>query len=287
MISPSQPWWRSFNRGHWFVFVIASLAWLFDCLDQQFFNLSRGPAMESILADKSKITEYASYTTSFFMAGWAIGGLILGALGDRFGRARMLTVTILIYSIFTGLSSFANSYFTFCACMFLTGMGIGGVFGLSVALVADSIPDATRAPAWACFNRYRLGEISSADCSEWVSGLLGTRHLLPFHLLPWQATFLLGAAPAFLCVFILKQLKEPQKWIEARDAGLKAGIKFGSYGELLKHPTWSKHAWAGLGMCSAGIVGLWGLGKFLPSNPQIDSRRTFCRGAFDARSPGR
>ena len=62
-----------------FVFSVASLAWLFDCMDQQFFNLGRGAAMEQLLPDKSKVIEYGSYTTSVFLLGWATGGLIFGA----------------------------------------------------------------------------------------------------------------------------------------------------------------------------------------------------------------
>src|ERR1043165_5517681 len=78
----AQPWWRQFNRYHWSVFIVASLAWLFDCLDQQVFNLSRDGAVEDLLTNKSKAIEYAPYTTSVFLVGWAIGGLIFGALGD-------------------------------------------------------------------------------------------------------------------------------------------------------------------------------------------------------------
>src|SRR4051812_9075374 len=137
----SMPWWRTFTRHHWSIFVVASLAWLFDCLNQQIFNLSRDGAMEDLIADKAIRTEYASYTTSIFLVGWAIGGLIFGALGDRFGRARILAVSIFIYSICTGLSALSTSYLTFCACLFFTGLGVGGVFGLAVALLADSVPD--------------------------------------------------------------------------------------------------------------------------------------------------
>ena len=52
------PWWRDFNREHWFVFSIASLAWLFDCLDQQFFNLARDAAMEDLMPTKALANEY-------------------------------------------------------------------------------------------------------------------------------------------------------------------------------------------------------------------------------------
>ena len=258
------PWWRSFNRTHWFVFAVASLAWLFDCLDQQLFNLSRDGAVEDIFGDKAKALEYAPYTTSFFLMGWAIGGLIFGSLGDRFGRARMLAVTMLVYSICTGLSAFVTGFSGFCACLFLTGLGVGGVFGLSVALVADSVPDRSRAPALGLLQSLSSWGNIMAGLIGMGIGLLAARELLPWHLKAWQANFLVGAVPALLCVFVFQKLKEPEKWVLAKAEGAKKGIKFGSYGTLLKHPTWSRHAWLGLILCSAGIIGLWGIGNFHP-----------------------
>jgi len=258
------PWWRLLNRHHWLVFAVASLAWLFDCLDQQVFNLSRDGAVEDLLGDKSKAIELAAYTTSFFLTGWAIGGLIFGSLGDRFGRARILTVSLLIYSVCTGLSSFASSYFGFCGCVFFTGLGVGGVFGLSVALVADSVPDQSRAPALGMLQSLSSWGNIAAGLMGMSIGLLAANSLLPLGLKAWQTMFLAGAIPAFLCVFILARLREPEKWMAARAAGVKAGVKFGSYFSLLKHPTWSKHAWLGLILCSSGIVGLWGIGNFHP-----------------------
>jgi MFS family permease len=259
--SPAQPWWRSFNRQHWFVFMVASLAWLFDCLDQQFFNLARDGAMDQLLLDKAKATEYGSYTTSVFLIGWAIGGLIFGSLGDRFGRARILTFSVLLYSLCTGLSSFSTSFTDFCVYRFLTGLGVGGVFGLAVALVADSIPDHTRAPALGLLQSLSTWGNMIAALIGWAIGALV---IIPFGLKPWQLIFLVGAAPAFLCVFIMWKLKEPEKWVRARAEGAKRGIKFGSYANLLGHPKWSKHAWLGLILCCAGIVGLWGIGNFHP-----------------------
>jgi predicted MFS family arabinose efflux permease len=263
-ISPSQPWWRSFNREHWFVFSIASLAWLFDCLDQQFFNLARDAAMEDLMPTKALANEYGPYTTSVFLVGWAIGGLVFGALGDRYGRAKILSVCVLLYSVFTGLSSFSTGFLDFCVYRFLTGLGVGGVFGLAVALVADSVPDHTRAPALGLLQSLSTwGNILGGLCGMAV-GALAARHLLPFGLKSWQTLFLLGAVPAFLCVFILRRLPEPAKWVAAKAAGEKIGLKFGSYGNLLGHPKWRKHAWGGLILCLAGIVGLWGIGNFHP-----------------------
>ena len=259
-----QPWWRSFNRYHWNVFIVASLAWLFDCLDQQVFNLSRDGAVEDLLTNKTRAIEFAPYTTSFFLIGWAIGGLIFGALGDRCGRARMLAVTLFLYSVCTGLNAFATSFFGFCVCLFFTGLGVGGVFGLSVALVADSVPETGRAPALGLLQSLSSWGNITAGLIGMGIGLLAARQLLPFGLRPWQSMFLVGAVPALLCVFVFGRLKEPEKWIKAKAEGDIKGVKFGSYFALLRHPTWSRHAWLGLILCSAGIIGLWGIGNFHP-----------------------
>jgi MFS family permease len=265
MTAPSSaPWWRAFSRDHWFVFLVASLAWLFDCLDQQFFNLARDAAMEQLVADRAKAIEYGPYTTSIFLIGWAVGGLAFGALGDRFGRARILAVSVLLYSVFTGLSSFSTGFADFCVFRFLTGLGVGGVFGLAVALVADSVPDHTRAPALGLLQSLSTWGNIAAGLIGMGIGALAARRALPFGLEAWQALFLVGAAPAFLCVFIIRRLREPEKWVRARAEGAGRGIRFGSYARLLGHPVWARHAWLGLILCSAGIVGLWGIGNFHP-----------------------
>src|SRR5882762_2245265 len=212
MSSPTvPPWWRVLTREHWLVFGVASLAWLFDCLDQQIFNLARDGAMEALIPDKKLATEYGPYTTSVFLVGWAIGGLIFGALGDRYGRAKMLTWTIALYSVSTGLSSFSTGMFDFCAYRFLTGLGVGGVFGLAVALVADSVPDRARAPALGLLQSLSTWGNVTAAC---IGIGIGAMTVLPFGLKAWQMLFLVGALPALFSVFVLRQLKEPQRWID-------------------------------------------------------------------------
>jgi MFS family permease len=260
-VTPGTPWWRVFNREHWMVFSVATLAWLFDCLDQQLFNLARGGAMEELVG-RTNANVYGAYTVSVFLVGWATGGLIFGALGDRFGRAKMLTTCILLYSVCTGLSCLSTGFIDFCVYRFVTGLGVGGVFGLAVALVADSVPDQTRAPALGMLQALSaVGNIAAGFIGMGI-GALAT---LPFGLPPWKMMFLVGAFPAFLCVFVMARLKEPKKWVDARAAGIKSGVKFGSYAKLLGHPRWRRNAWFALIGCSAGIIGLWGIGNFHPT----------------------
>src|SRR5207302_7916304 len=124
-----------------------SLGWLFDCLDQQLFNLGRTPALTELLGgsvEKATVDRYAGYATSIFILGWATGGLFFGILGDRIGRAKTMLLTILLYSLFTGLSSFSVSFYDFSLYRFLTGLGVGGEFAVGVALVAEVMPDRAR-----------------------------------------------------------------------------------------------------------------------------------------------
>jgi MFS family permease len=99
------PWYRGLTRYHWFVLIVAALGWLFDCLDQQLFNLARKPAMETLLAtadaaaDPKAVDFFGGLSTCIFLAGWATGGLIFGVVGDRIGRAKTMMITILIYSL--------------------------------------------------------------------------------------------------------------------------------------------------------------------------------------------
>lgn len=265
----SGPWWRELTRYHWFVFAMASLAWLFDCLDQQLFIIARNPAIADLLKGSTSELqkEWGGNATAIFVAGWATGGLIFGAVGDRIGRAKTLAFTVLLYSVFTGLSAFSQSVYDFCVYRFLTGLGVGGVFGLSVALVADSLPDRARPHALGLLQSLSaVGNVTAgliAVLVGWiqVSAVMGgAKPAGDF----WKYLFWIGAAPAFLCVFIQIRLKEPEKWVKAREEGRKTGARFGSYASLFGEARWRKPALLGMLLCVAGVVGLWGVGFFSP-----------------------
>lgn len=262
-IDSSTPWFKQLTKYHWFVFLMASLAWLFDCLDQQLFLLARNSAMKALLPPGMDPIKYGGYATSIFVAGWATGGLIFGAVGDRIGRAKTLTLTVLIYSVCTGLSAFSKGWIDFASYRFLTGLGVGGVFGLAVALVADTLPDTARAGALGSLQALSaVGNITAGLVSMYMGSLEAAKTIEPGTA--WKYMFLVGAAPAFLCVFIQIRLKEPEKWVKAREAGKAAGVKFGSYSALLGDVRWRKSALLGMLLCVAGVIGLWGIGFFSP-----------------------
>src|SRR3954471_8174770 len=149
MVKERYRWTHELSSYHWFVLLVASAAWFFDCLDQRLFTLARNPALTSLMKGSSplEVAAFGKDVTAWFLIGWGIGGMVFGALGDRYGRARMLNLTVLIYSAFTGLTFFSHSKFDFALFRFLTGLGVGGVFGLAVALIAETVPSGARVQA--------------------------------------------------------------------------------------------------------------------------------------------
>jgi len=259
-------WWSYLTPYHWFVFAMAALAWLFDCLDQQIFLLFRQSALQNLMpegTDPTTIKTFGGYATSIFVVGWATGGLIFGSLGDKFGRAKMLTVTVLLYSVFTGLSALSTGWLDFAIYRFITGLGVGGVFGLAVALIADTLPDNARTGALGVLQALSaVGNITAGLISMGMGKLMSTGTITSDQ--SWKYAFLLGSIPAFLCVFIQLRLKEPEKWVKAHAASKAGGKAMGSYRSLLGEARWRKPALLGMMLCISGVIGLWGIGFFSP-----------------------
>ena len=148
--SESRRWYRQLNGYHWLVLVVCTLAWLFDCLNQQIFNLTRKPAMADLLRvapGDPTVARYGGLSTSMLLIGWATGGIFFGVLGDRIGRVKTLVFMILAYSVSTGLCGLARGPWDYIFFCFITGVGAGGIFPVGCTLVAESLPDRTRSQA--------------------------------------------------------------------------------------------------------------------------------------------
>jgi MFS family permease len=244
------------------VLGICSLAWMFDCMGQQFFALGRQPAISALLHARAGdamaarlIAEYAGYATSAFMVGWAIGGVFFGVLGDRIGRVKTLAITVLCYSLFTGLSALSVGIADFILYRLITGLGVGGMFAAGVALVAETMPDTARPFALGWLQSFSMiGNMTAAlagmalgGLQQW--GIVGSA---------WRWMFVIGGLPAFLCLWIMRRLKEPEQWRKASHSA----TKLGSMDELFSNARWRRNAIVGFLLAFSGVVGLWGIGYF-------------------------
>jgi MFS family permease len=270
---PGKPWWRELNRYHWFVLIVATLGWMFDTMDQQLFNIARRPAMRALVAPDD-VTEYSGYATTIFLIGWGTGGIGFGILGDLVGRARSMIYTILLYSLFTGLSSFSVGFWDFAFYRFLTGLGVGGQFAVGVSLVAEEMPERARPFALGLLQALSaVGNITAA-----LAGL-GLAFLARGGVIEesWRVMFLIGTVPALLVLLIMRRLKEPERWTKlAAEKSMRERV--GAYwSELFHDPRWVRNAVVGLILASSGIIGLWAIGFF-----SIDLQRAIFRTRLEA-----
>jgi MFS family permease len=268
MTEKRQRWTHGLTAYHWFVFLVASAAWFFDCLDQRLFTLARIPALTTLMPKDTPVGQIQAVgkeVTAVFLIGWGIGGLVFGALGDRYGRARMLTTTVLIYSIFTGLTYFSKYYWDFAICRFLTGLGVGGVFGLAVSLIAETLPDSSRTGALGMLQVLStIGNIAAGLINSYI-GSLQARDLIRPSGEGWRYMFLIGAVPALLVIATGTYLREPERWLRAKAEGkLPTGNIFGPYQGLLADSRWRRNLIIGALLASTGVVGLWAIGEYAP-----------------------
>ena len=277
---------RDLRGYHWFVFAVAAIAWMADCMDQQLFNLARVMSITDLLggpaADRDQVTTWAGRSTSVFLVGWATGGLVFGMYGDRIGRVRTLTYTILLYSIFTGLSALSQGPYDYCLYRFLTGLGVGGVFAAAVALIAETMPANARPFALGLMQACSAFGNCTAALLFIALGLLELDgHLDPLKsvgLSAWRVLFLIGIVPAVLVVFIQRRLKEPESWVQAKAAAAAGtGKRLGSYGDLFGGGWVTRHALLGMLLAFVGVVGLWGIAFFAVDLQQTIFRPTFAR----------
>ncbi len=266
-------WYHELNRYHWFVLAVCTLGWLFDCGDQQLFNLARKPAVTELLQASPGdeiVAAWSGYATSIMLIGWATGGIIFGIMGDRIGRAKTMVWTILFYSVFTGLCGFSQTIWDFMFLRFMTGLGVGGQFAVGVSLVAEVMPDRARAPALGMLQAFSaLGNVTAAMVALTLGQMAMTGAI---EQSPWRWMFAVGVLPALLAVVVIRKLKEPERWQQSVAVDEEHKKKAGSLRELFGTPRWRKNVIVGMILASSGVIGLWGIGFF-----SIDLNRSIFR----------
>jgi MFS family permease len=208
--------------------------------------------MLRLISGDLKLTqaEGASLVTATLI-GAVIGGIVFGMLSDRLGRVRILTWTIVVFAVFTGLCALSQGYWDLLAYRTIAGVGLGGEFGIGMALVAEAWPASKRARA------------SSYVGLGWQAGVLAAAILTPM-LLPvigWRGMFAIGIFPAVAAYFIRRGLHEPEVFVEhvAETHGKS------SLGLLVADARTAKISLGMIILCSVQNFGYYGVMIWLPS----------------------
>jgi len=163
-----------------------------------------GFMLPSISTSLGLSSTQAGSLVTWTLIGAVLGGLIFGAMSDHFGRIRVLTWTILIFAVFTGLCAFAQGYADLLAYRTIAGIGLGGEFGIGMALASEAWPAAKR------------GRVCAYVGLGWQAGVLLAAVLTPA-LLPvvgWRGMFLVGLLPAVVAFIVRRTLDEPEIFVK-------------------------------------------------------------------------
>ena len=204
---------QALTRGQWLALVAAFLGWMFCGVEQGLFPIVARPALQDLLggaADETLVAAWNGRIVACFLLGAAAGGLAFGWLGDRIGRVRAMTLSILTYSLFTGCKYFAAAAWQVAALRFAASLGMGGQWALGVALVMECWPERHR-PVLA-------GVIgASANVGFLLIAIVGV--CFPATRESWRWMMLVGAAPALLAAFVAFAVPESQRWKASVSAG--------------------------------------------------------------------
>ena len=205
-----------------------------------------------IAADLHLSTAQSGSLVTWTLIGAVAGGLIFGALADRYGRVRVLTWTILLFAVFTGLCAVAQGYWDLLAYRTIAGIGLGGEFGIGMALAAE---------AWPAKHRAR---VSSYVALGWQTGVLGAALLTPL-LLPhigWRGMFLIGVIPAVVAWVIRNKLHEPEVFVRRPVA---KGSKLKAFKLLVKDGRTARTSLGIVTLCGVQNFGYYGIMIWMPS----------------------
>jgi benzoate transport len=187
-------------RSHALPALVASvLGYAMDGFDL----LMLGFMLPAISADLHLSGAQAGALVTWTLVGAVVGGIVFGLLSDRYGRVRVLTWTILVFAVFTGMCALARGYGDLLVYRTIAGIGLGGEFGIGMALVAEAWPAQLRARA------------SSYVGLGWQLGVLAAALLTPL-LLPligWRGMFAIGLLPAVVSFVVRRRVEEPELFV--------------------------------------------------------------------------
>lgn len=212
-----------------------------------------GFMLTAISADLALTPAQGGSLVTWTLIGAVAGGVIFGALSDKFGRVRVLTWTIILFAVFTGLCAFAQGYWDLLIYRTIAGIGLGGEFGIGMALAAEAWPASHRAKA------------ASYVALGWQVGVLAAALLTPL-LLPiigWRGMFIVGIFPAFVAWYLRAKLHEPDIFVQKQTALDKP--KTSPFKLLIKDPATTRISLGIIVLTSVQNFGYYGIMIWLPN----------------------
>ncbi len=209
-----------------------------------------GFMLRAISSELGLTPPQAGSLVTWTLIGAVVGGILFGILSDYYGRVRVLTWTILLFAIFTGLCAFAQGYWDLLIYRTIAGLGLGGEFGIGMTLVAEAWPAGKRARA------------CSYVALGWQAGVLLAALVTPA-LLPvigWRGMFIVGLVPGVIAFVVRWYVGEPKIFLEKAKTTPAMPLRL-----LVKDAATAKISLGMLILCAVQNFGYYGVMIWLPN----------------------
>ena len=244
---------RSQITGFW----AAWTGWTLDGMDSFIYALVLSPALTELLpksgmdGSPANVGFAGSILFALFLVGWGLA-FIWGPIADRFGRTRVLAASVLVYAVFTGAAALSQNVWELGLFRLLAGIGIGGEWALAGTYVAEAWPeDRRKMGAGYLQTGYYAGFFLAAALNFTVGAHFG-----------WRAMFLCGLAPAFLSLYIVFNVKEPEAWAKIAVATV---AKAASPLMQIFSPRYRRRTLVNAALLTVAIIGLWAGAVYEPT----------------------
>ena len=232
--------------------IAASLGWLLDAFDVMLYAL----ILTAVVKDLGLSLATGGQLASLTLAASALGGLVFGVMADKLGRTRALSLSILLYSVFTFACGLAQNVWQLAIFRFLLGLGMGGEWASGATLVSETWPEKHRGKA--------LGLMQSCWAIGYGAAAVVVALILPTY--GWRAVFFVGIIPALFTLWIRRNLEEPEMWLAVRRA---AALQHSTTSASQPPTTSAPFAWPLVItltlMNAATMFAWWGLNLWVPS----------------------
>ncbi len=274
--SQAEPFWYSgLSAKHWRILTASFLGWVFDGYEAFALVVVIPFVLKSMLtaAQFEQRAIWAGVAIGVTLLGWGVGGLAGGVLADYVGRKRMMIWSVFFYALFSGVTAFATGFWVFCFLRFVTGFAMGSEWSTGVSLLAETWPNRAR-PKGAGFLQSGFGFGTLIAALVWF----GLSRATPLGQDTWRLVFVIGALPAFFCLYIRRAVDESDRWLEAirkrRWAATEQGAAAAAapagasrpftLSEIFREREGRRRALLALLLSMTTTIGWWAISSWLP-----------------------
>ena len=243
----ARPWWRDITRPEWYALAAAHAGLALDAFDVMLYAF----VLSTIMGEWGLKPATAGFVASVTLFASAFGGMLFGAVANRLGRKKTLMITVMIFSVCSGLSGLAQNVVQLAIARTALGLGYGGEWTSGALLVSETWRAEHRGKAIAIMQAgFPLGQIFAAVAAATL--------LPPFG---WRVLFFIGVLPALFTLWIRTKVEEPRIWLETKHKP-RSTTDLGFF-QIFRKP-FLRYTLLCVLTSSLGLIGYWGLFSWMP-----------------------